>query len=153
MRKISSGILLYQTKPQLAVFLVHPGGPFWKNKDAGAWTIPKGEVEDGLSLEENAIKELKEETGIEISGDLLNLGDIQQKAGKIIYCFAIEYPQPLPHITSNTFEMEWPPKSGKLQSFPEIDQGKFFTLDEAGEKINPAQTTFLDRLKNHLESD
>ena len=153
MTKKSSGILLYRKNPNLEVFLVHPGGPFWKNKDAGVWSIPKGEVEEGLSLEENAIKELKEETGIEISGDLVNLEDIQQKAGKIVFCFAFEYPQPLPPITSNTFEMQWPPKSGNMQSFPEIDKGTFFTLEEAREKINPAQITFLDRLEKILKPD
>ena len=152
MAKISSGILLFHIKKgQLMFFLVHPGGPFWSNKAAGAWTIPKGEAAAGEDLLLNAKRELKEETGITVDGDFIDLGSAKLKSGKTIYAFAIEYAEAINEIISNNFEMEWPPKSGKMQLFPEVDKGTFFDMAAAKEKINPAQVIFLERLQQHLE--
>ena len=145
--KQSAGILLYRlTDSEPEVFLVHPGGPFWKNKDEGAWTIPKGEFdksEDALSA---AIREFKEETGFTIQGDFKTLTPIQQKAGKVVFAWAAEGNADASKIKSNLFEMEWPPKSGRKQSFPEIDKAEWLTLSKAREKINSSQVALLDEL-------
>ena len=122
-KKQSAGILLYRSAdPETEVLLVHPGGPFWKNKDAGAWTIPKGEFEESEDPLAAAIREFKEETGFTLHGEFIALTPIQQKAGKIVYAWAIEGDIDATKVKSNFFEMEWPPKSGKKQSFPEIDK-------------------------------
>jgi predicted NUDIX family NTP pyrophosphohydrolase len=146
-KKQSAGILLYRagvSGPE--VFLVHPGGPFWKNKDAGAWTIPKGEFDDSEDPLAAAIREFKEETGYNIKGEFKPLGHIQQKAGKAVYAWAMAGDIDATTIKSNFFEMEWPPKSGKKQSFPEIDRASWFKLSDAREKINSSQAKFLDQL-------
>ena len=133
---------------QPEVFLAHPGGPFFKNKDDGHWSIPKGEVEPGEDLLAAAIREFKEETGVGPSGgDFIELGSIKQKGGKIVHAWAFsgdwDGSQPL---KSNTFELEWPPGSGSVQSFPEIDRVGFFSMPEARKKLKESQHPFLDRL-------
>ena len=131
---------------KLEVFLVHPGGPFWKGKDAGTWSIPKGEYgenEDALSA---AIREFEEETGTKPSGNFISLIPVKQKAGKMVEAWAVKGDLDADTIHSNMFRMEWPPKSGKWQEFPEADKGAWLGLEEAREKINPAQAAFLDDL-------
>src|ERR1700733_10588544 len=138
MAKQSAGILLYRkTGSSLQVFLVHPGGPFFKNKDAGAWSIPKGEFLDDEDALVAAKREFFEETGQAISnGKFIPLKPVQLKSGKIVHAWAIEGDIDHETITSNLFEMEWPPKSGRMQSFPEIDRAGWFDVDEARIKIN-----------------
>ena len=146
-KKQSAGILLYRsvdTEPE--VLLVHPGGPFWKNKDEGAWTIPKGEFEESEDPLAAAIREFKEETGFDLQGEFKALTPIQQKAGKIVYAWAIEGNIDVTNVKSNFFEIEWPPKSGKKQSFPEIDKALWLPLSRAREKINSSQASLLDQL-------
>lgn len=144
MQKKSAGILLYRRRnDELEFFLVHPGGPFWKNKDVGAWTIPKGEFEDEEESLDAARREFREETGIAVNGDFIELTPVKQKSGKWVYGWALEYELDLSKMKSNTFEIEWPPKSGKVQAFPEIDKGEWFTEKTAIEKINPAQGAFI----------
>lgn len=131
--------------------LVHPGGPFWKNKDAGAWTIPKGEVQPGEDLLIRAQTEFEEEIGITPSGNFVPIGSIKQKGGKTVHAWAFE--GDLPHdfeLKSNTFEIEWPPRSGKFKEFPEVDRAEFFPEEIARRKINPAQIAFLERLIESL---
>lgn len=146
MAKQSAGILLYRWREgQLEVFLVHPGGPFWRKKDAGAWTIPKGEFVEESPLAA-ARREFKEETGRAINGEFTELRPVTQKAGKVVQAFAVEGEIEADQIQSNTFEIEWPPRSGKRAEFPEIDRAGWFGLGEASEKINPAQAELLREL-------
>lgn len=152
MNKTSAGILLYKTEPVLQVMLVHPGGPFWKNKDTGAWSIPKGELNETEEPFAAAIRELKEETGLDIKAvDAIALSPVKQKSGKTILAWAIEHDADVPGIQSNFFEMEWPPKSGKMQSFPEVDKAAWFGIEEAKEKIIPAQFAFVEELYKKLK--
>lgn len=147
----SAGILLYRMHgKELQVLLVHPGGPFWKNKDDGAWTIPKGEFTDGEEALDAAKREFREETGMKVNGKSIPLSPVKQKSGKWIYAWAIMGDIDPATIQSNSFEMEWPPKSGKKQSFPEIDKAAWFTLAEAATKINPAQVALLQELADKL---
>jgi len=149
--KTSTGILLYRlVNHQIEYLLVHPGGPFWKNKDLGSWTIPKGEYEAPEIPIDAAIREFKEETGIELSGTFISLKPIVQKGGKQVDAWALEGDLDTATIRSNTFEIEWPPKSGKRQVFPEIDKACWFSYDEAIEKINPAQINFIKELRHKL---
>ncbi|MEO1054102.1 MAG: NUDIX domain-containing protein [Bacteroidota bacterium] len=153
MPKQSAGILLYRwVNDSFEVFLVHPGGPFFKNKDAGAWTIPKGEfeAEDPLAA---AKREFKEETGFEPDGDFLTLEPITQKGGKKVHAWALEGDIDGTKIVSNTFELEWPPKSGRVQHFPEIDKAEWFDEASAEKKINPAQWALVLQLKVLLNQD
>lgn len=155
MKGISAGILLYRRVssnigPAFQVLLVHPGGPFWAKKDLGAWSIPKGEVAEGESPEATARREFEEELGSPAEGELMSLGEIRQKAGKVVHAWALEGDLDAEKIRSNTFEMEWPPRSGKKQDFPEVDRAQFFSPAEAREKINPAQAEFVGRLENLL---
>jgi len=139
---------------ELEVLLVHPGGPFFQRKDDGAWTIPKGEVALGEDLLTRAQIEFGEEIGIKPSGNWIPLGSIKQKGGKVVHAWAFEGDLPDSfQLKSNTFEMEWPPRSGKLKEFPEIDRGEFFAEEVARQKINPAQTPFLDRLRASLDDN
>jgi predicted NUDIX family NTP pyrophosphohydrolase len=144
----SAGILLFRiNNKKLEVFLVHPGGPFWKSKDTGAWSIPKGEFgdeEEGLAC---AIREFKEETGSDINGNFIELIPIKLKSGKTVYAWAVEGNIDEESIVSNHFLMEWPPKSGKRISVPEVDKGAWLSCEEAKEKINPAQVNFIDQLE------
>ena len=144
MPKQSAGILLFRIKnTQLQVFLVHPGGPFFKNKDAGAWSIPKGEFLDDEDPLAAAKREFKEETGHSIEGDFIELSPVTLKSGKIIYAWAVEGDLDHETIFSNLFEMEWPPKLGKKQSFPEIDRAGWFDAETAKQKINAGQVGLI----------
>ena len=150
MRK-SAGILLYkQDKKQLEVFLVHPGGPFWKGKESGAWSIPKGEFAENEEPLAAAQREFLEETGKEVGGNFLELSPVRQKAGKTIYAWALKGEIDPTSIVSNTFRAEWPYKSGKWQNYPEVDKAAWFPLEKAREKINPAQAALLDELVHLL---
>lgn len=143
----SAGILLYRrVHGRLEVLLAHPGGPFWRHKDAGAWTIPKGEIDEGEAARACALRELREEIGLDYRGDLLELAPVTQKAGKRVQAWAAESDFDPAMLTSNTFEMEWPPKSGKRMAFPEVDRAEWFGLEEARAKINGAQAVWLDQL-------
>ncbi len=145
--KKSAGILLYKrVDKQLFVLLVHPGGPFWKNKDAGHWSIPKGEFSDEENAFDAAIREFEEETGTRLDGDFIELVPVKLKSGKVVYAWALEKDIDADAVESNTFEIEWPPKSGRLKSFPEIDKAAWFTVEEALEKINVAMTDFILQL-------
>lgn len=147
----SAGILLYRRcNPQLEVLLVHPGGPFWRGKDEGAWTIPKGEIDAGEEALQAAVRELKEETGIRVDGPFIALQPIRQKAGKRVTAFACEGDCDAAAIVSNTFSMEWPPRSGRMQEYPEVDRAAWFTVEAAHEKINPAQFALVQELQARL---
>jgi predicted NUDIX family NTP pyrophosphohydrolase len=151
MRK-SAGILLYRKKDNLfEVFLIHPGGPFWKGKETGAWSIPKGEFAEGEEPLAAARREFKEETGQEIAGNFLELETIQQKGGKLVFAWAVEGDLDADKIVSNSFRQEWPYKSGKWQTFPEVDKAGWFSPEEARKKINPAQAAFIDDLIAKLD--
>jgi predicted NUDIX family NTP pyrophosphohydrolase len=152
MPRKSAGILLYKIENKiLKIFLVHPGGPFWAKKDDGAWSIPKGEFDDGEDPLDAAKREFEEETGIKISGAFLELKPIRQKSGKIVYAWAVEGDVDVSKIESNEFEMEWPPRSGKMKSFPEIDKTAWFDLNEAGKKIIEAQLSLIRELETIVE--
>lgn len=135
---------------ELEVLLVHPGGPFWKAKDAGAWTIPKGEMEQGEDALKAARREFAEELGFMPEADFMQLSPIRQKGGKVVHAWAFEGNCDPAAIKSNTFEMEWPPRSGRRQQFPEVDAASFFSLREAAHKINPAQAALLAELTAKL---
>lgn len=142
-----------QRADRIEVLLVHPGGPLWTKRDEGAWSIPKGESEEGEDLVTTAVREFQEETGIEPRGDLVDLGWIKQRGGKSVRAWALEVdPGQTIRTESNMFEMEWPPHSGRKQAFPEIDRAQFFPLAEAEKKINPAQRMFLERLSAKVGS-
>lgn len=128
------------------MFLVHPGGPFWSKKDEGAWSIPKGEYQAGEESIDVARREFFEETGFEVSGDLVEVGTVKQTAGKVVTAWAVEGDCDPALLRSNVFEMEWPPRSGRVQSFPEVDRGGWFTLDEARRRILKSQEPLLDLL-------
>ncbi len=150
MKKQSAGVLAYKNVDgHVLVYLVHPGGPFWAKKDIGAWSIPKGEFaddEDGLAA---ARREFAEETGQTVDGLFRELTSCRQKSGKVIHAWAVESDVD-ETVTSNEFEMEWPPKSGKKQMFPEVDRAAWFALDEARERINPGQRPLLEELERLL---
>lgn len=153
MARISAGLLLYRhTAGRLEVFLVHPGGPFWAKKDVGAWSIPKGEVEPGRDELAEARRELREETGVEVAGEFRPLKPVKQAGGKTVHAWAIEADCDPDRIVSNTFRLEWPPRSGKQQSFPEVDRAAWFDLPTARQKINPAQAALLDELETMLDA-
>jgi predicted NUDIX family NTP pyrophosphohydrolase len=145
----SAGILLHRRGGDgLEVLLVHPGGPFWASKDAGAWSIPKGEHDDGEDAQACALREFAEETGSAPGpGELIALGTVRQKSGKIVRAWALEGDLDPETIRSNTFVTEWPPRSGRRVEFPEVDRAAWFSLTEARTRINPAQAAFLDRLR------
>jgi predicted NUDIX family NTP pyrophosphohydrolase len=149
MPKQSAGILLYRWRArELEVFLVHPGGPFWQNKDQGAWSIPKGEYAAGEDPLSAAQREFEEETGYSApEGKLVPLGEIKQPGGKLVIAWAVEGDCNADEIHSNSFKLEWPPKSGKFAEFPEIDRAGWFGLAEARGKILPGQRGFLDKLE------
>lgn len=145
---VSAGLLLFRRRDAaLEVLLVHPGGPFFARKDEGAWSIPKGEALPEEDLLTRAKMEFEEELGTMVEGKFISLGSIRQKAGKTVHAWAVEGDLPADfRCNSNSFEMEWPPHSGKRQSFPEVDRAEFFDLAAARRKINPAQVALLDRL-------
>jgi predicted NUDIX family NTP pyrophosphohydrolase len=150
MTKRSAGVLLFRRKPDLEVFLVHPGGPFWAKKDLGAWSIPKGEYAEGEDPLAAALREFEEETGVAIRGEFLALGEVRQAGGKIVQAWALERELDAGAIRSNTFEMEWPPRSGRMRAFPEVDRAAWFPVSAAAEKLIPAQAAFLTRLLEEL---
>jgi predicted NUDIX family NTP pyrophosphohydrolase len=154
MAKRSAGLLLYRGQgPSLEILLVHPGGPFWAHKDDGAWSIPKGEYEPGEDPLAVAKREYAEELGSEPpDGEVLPLGEIVQPSRKAVTAYAVEGDFDPATLKSNSFELEWPPKSGRKQSFPEVDRAAWFALDEARVKILPGQAAFLDRLRERLGS-
>lgn len=156
--KHSAGLLMYRRKPEWQFFLVHPGGPFFARKDHGVWTIPKGLIEPGEGALAVAAREFEEETGKSptacgLVGDPIPLGFVRQRGGKIVEAWGFEGEWPAGEdVKSNTFEVEWPPRSGRKQWFPEVDRGGFFPLAEVRRKLNPAQVEFVDRLMQHFES-
>lgn len=150
---VSSGLLLFRrTGKALEVFLAHPGGPFWARRDVGAWTIPKGVVDEGEDLLDAARREFREETGIVAQPPFIPLGSIKQKAGKTVHAWAWEGDADADMIVSNTAQTEWPRGSGRQVTFPEIDRCAWFDMSTADAKINPAQSELLRRLEASLES-
>ena len=150
-QKSSAGLMLYRRNPGgLEVFLVHPGGPYWARKDAGAWSIPKGECAEGEDFLLAARREFEEETGVSVDGAFHALPAVRQKAGKAVHAWALERDVALEGLASNNFSMEWPPRSGRMQVFPEVDRYGWFTLDQARAKINEGQRALLDALEAML---
>jgi predicted NUDIX family NTP pyrophosphohydrolase len=150
-RKISAGILLYRVRDDaVEVFLVHPGGPYWARKDDGAWSIPKGETEDGADLLATAYTEFHEETGSPLQGEPVPLAPLKQPGGKVVHAWAVQGDIDATSIRSNTFAIEWPPRSGKTREFPEVDRGGWFDLPTARLKLLAGQRGFLDQLQADL---
>jgi predicted NUDIX family NTP pyrophosphohydrolase len=155
MARRSAGILLHRAGPGgREVLLVHPGGPFWATRDDGAWSIPKGEFDDGEEPLSAALREFEEEIGSALAhvGELTELGEVRQRNRKVVSAWAAEGDVDAAAVRSNTFEMEWPPRSGRRQSFPEIDRAEWFPLARAREKLIEAQVAFLDRLEERVPS-
>lgn len=153
MAKRSSGILLFRRTGggDLEVLLVHPGGPFWAKKDLGAWSIPKGEHDEGEDAQACAIREFTEETGSAPNpGELTDLGSVKLKSRKVVQAWALEGDLDASAVRSNTFSLQWPPRSGQFQEFPEVDRAEWFGLQAAAERINPAQGEFLQRLRDRF---
>jgi predicted NUDIX family NTP pyrophosphohydrolase len=154
MTKVSAGLLMYRKRnQQLEVLLVHLGGPFWAKKDAGAWFVPKGEVNPGEDELAAAKREFAEETGLVPAENLVPLGSVKHKSGKKVSAWAFEGDCDPAALRSNTFQMEWPPRSGKTREFPEIDRAAFFTLDAAREKMHPAEFEFASRLVKAISEE
>jgi predicted NUDIX family NTP pyrophosphohydrolase len=152
MPKISAGLLLYRRRDGgLQVLLVHPGGPFWAKKDLGAWSIPKGEAQAGEDLLERALQEVREETGFAVEGPFMPLQPVKQSA-KVIHAWAAAFDGDAANIQSNTFTMEFPPRSGRIAEFPEVDRAEWFDLPAANEKILTSQQPFLEQLAKFGES-
>ena len=148
MPKKSAGLLLYRkVRGSVEVFLVHPGGPFWANKDDGAWSIPKGEFDEGEEPLDAAKREFREETGLVAEGEFQPLKPVRQRSGKIVYAWAVHLDLNAAAVTSNTFSMEWPRGSGRMQEFPEIDRADWFNIDLARRKILKGQLGLLDQLE------
>jgi predicted NUDIX family NTP pyrophosphohydrolase len=148
MTKRSAGLLLYRIrKGAMEVFLAHPGGPYWANKDLGVWSIPKGEIDEGEDPLEAARREFEEETGFRPEGVFRELTPVRQRSGKIVHAWAVEGDCDPAAIRSNTFSMEWPPRSGRQQEFPEVDRAGWFAVDCAKEKILEGQRGLLDELR------
>ena len=153
MPKTSAGLLMYRNRNgRLEVLLVHLGGPFWKNKDAGAWFIPKGEINPGEEELAAAQREFQEETGLVPAGEFLALGTVKHKSGKKVVAWAFAGDGDPAALRSNTFEVEWPPKSGKMARFPEIDRADFFTVEAAREKMHAAEFEVVIRLVDRLST-
>jgi predicted NUDIX family NTP pyrophosphohydrolase len=151
MKKQSAGILLFRTcTAGLEVFLVHPGGPYWTKKDAGAWSIPKGEYSDGEDPLAAAKREFEEETGVAINGDFISLGEVKQTGGKVVKAWALKHDLDPVTLKSNTFQLEWPPRSGTIREFPEVDTWAWFSLPVARRKIIARQEEFLTRLAEQV---
>ena len=147
----SCGLLMYRFDKQLTVLLVHPGGPFFSKKDDGFWSIPKGQPNGGENLFETAKREFEEETGTKPEGKFLPLGAVKQKSGKIVWAWTFEGDMK-EFNTKSFFDLEWPPRSGKVKKFPEVDRAEFFSIEDAKIKINPAQIPFLERLQELLKN-
>lgn len=143
----SAGLLVFRgTADDVEVFLVHPGGPYWARKDLGAWSIPKGEISPDEDPLRAAHREFEEETGSAVAGPTIALGEIRQTSGKLVHAWAVRGDLDAAQIRSNTFELEWPPRSGVLRAFPEVDRAAWFAIDEARRRILPSQAPLLDRL-------
>jgi predicted NUDIX family NTP pyrophosphohydrolase len=154
MAKKSAGLLLFRHGgTDLEVLLVHPGGPLWARKDDGAWSIPKGVIDDGEEPLAAAVRECQEELGVSVSGEFLPLGSLKQPSGKVVLAWAVEADFDPGTLQSNTFEMEWPPRSGRRQSFPEIDRAGWFPPELATQKVLEGQAPFIDRLLVRLRAD
>lgn len=152
-KKESAGLLMYRLRNStLEVFLVHPGGPYWARKDLGAWSIPKGELQEGEDHLDAAKREFQEETGFLPKGNFIALAPIKQTGGKLVYGWAVRGDCDAKTIVSNTFSMEWPPRSGKRQEFPEVDRAEWFTIDAAKKKILKGQVGFLEELTHKIEN-
>jgi len=152
--KQSAGILMYRERAGTTeVFLVHPGGPFWRTRDRAAWSIPKGELDGDEDPWRAAPRELYEETGLTVDGPAIDLGRLRQSRSKDLFVWAIEGDCNPERITSNTFALEWPPRSGRYQRFPEVDRGAWFDLETAKEKLHKGQIPLIDRLRRVLRSD
>lgn len=153
MPKTSAGLLLFRRRGDaVEVFLVHPGGPFWKHKDLGAWTIPKGEIAEGEDPLDAAKREFEEETGFALDGPFHALAPVRQASGKIVHAWAVEGDLNPELIRSNTFGLEWPPGSGRVLEVPEVDRGAWFLPDEAQSRINPGQAPLIAQLLSTLAS-
>ena len=150
MPKRSAGLLLFRNSNPLEIFLVHPGGPFWARKDDGAWSLPKGEYSENEDALLAAKREFQEETGISVDGDFLPLGELRQPTGKLITAWALEQDVDPTLVKSNSFSMEWPPKSGKTQEFPEVDRAAWFPVPQARTKLLKGQIAFINRLAKKL---
>jgi predicted NUDIX family NTP pyrophosphohydrolase len=151
MSKKSAGLLLFrEVSGHLEVLLVHPGGPFWAKRDEGAWSIPKGEFEGNEDPLAAAKREFEEETGFTVDGEMISLKPLRQPSGKLVYAWAIKRDLDPSDLKSNTFSMEWPPKSGRYQDFPEIDRAAWFPIEEARRKILKGQKAFLVQLQERL---
>ena len=152
--KKTAGLLLYRIRDSaVEVFLVHPGGPFWAKKDEGAWSIPKGEFADDEQPLSAAKREFQEETGFSMEGNFMALAPLKQRSGKLVYAWALEGDCDAGAIKSNLFSMEWPPRSGKRQEYPEVDRASWFTLESAKRRIVPGQIAFLEELQQMLDRD
>ncbi|HYA28347.1 MAG TPA: NUDIX domain-containing protein [Acidobacteriota bacterium] len=149
-KKISAGLLVFRRRGEIEVFLVHPGGPFWSKKDAGAWSVPKGEIGVGEDPLQAAKREFQEETGFKIDGEFYPLDAVKQSGGKVVQAWAVEADCDPAQLRSNRFSMEWPPKSGKTQDFPEVDRAAWFNVEEARKRINAGQIGLLDQLISRL---
>lgn len=153
-KRISAGLLMYRIRDgRLEVLIVHPGGPFWAKRDAGSWSIPKGEVEAGEEEFAAAQREFQEETGVVPAGPFIDIGQITQKSGKRVRAWAFEGDCDSTAIVSNTFSIEWPPRSGRMQSFPEIDRAEFVDPSTARSKLNLAECDFVGRLEKALRME
>jgi predicted NUDIX family NTP pyrophosphohydrolase len=150
--KLSAGLLMFRRgDDRIEVLLVHPGGPFWAKKDLGSWSLPKGEYSEGEDPLAAARREFQEETGIRPEGKFLSLGQVRQAGGKVVSGWAFEGDLDPASLKSNTFALEWPPKSGKMREFPEVDRAGWFSIEEAGQKILPGQVGLLDALVKIIE--
>ncbi len=148
--KVSAALLMYRRHGELEVLLVHPGGPFWAKKDLGAWSLPKGEIAEGEPALAAARREFREETGLRVDGKFTELKPVKQKGGKTVQAWAVEGDFDPSQLRSNTFSIEWPPRSGKLASFPEVDRAAWFPLPEARRRILAGQADLLDQLARLL---
>jgi predicted NUDIX family NTP pyrophosphohydrolase len=154
-QKVSAGILLYRVTEtdDLEVLLVHPGGPFFVKKDAGVWSVPKGQPDGDEELLAAAFRELDEETGFSADGPAIELGTVTQKSGKIVHAWAVKGDADVTQLRSNEFKLEWPSGSGKIRTFPEVDRAEWFQVGEARKRINPAQEAFLDAIEALVGED
>ncbi|HEX2228346.1 MAG TPA: NUDIX domain-containing protein [Candidatus Binatia bacterium] len=150
-KKDSAGLLLYRRCGELQVLLVHPGGPFWTKKDAGSWSVPKGEFSEGEDALQAARREFTEETGFTIEGDFCRLDPVKQSGGKVVHAWAVEADCDPSQVRSNSFSMEWPPKSGQIQQFPEVDRAEWFAINEARKRIIKGQVELLEQLAAKLD--
>jgi predicted NUDIX family NTP pyrophosphohydrolase len=149
-KKNSAGLLLYRRCGELQVLLVHPGGPFWAKKDAGSWSVPKGEFSESEDPLQAARREFKEETGFAVGGDFCPLDPVKQSGGKVVYAWAVEADCDASQVRSNSFSMEWPPKSGRMRQFPEVDRAEWFPINEARKRILKGQVGLLEQLASKL---